>query len=120
MALRIRISNSDAQQTHVLLSGEVDLATVQDLKATLEGVVHGAAKQVVLDLSEVTYLGSCGVSVIIKALDELEAQEGTLRITGAHGPVRVVLQMLGLTYLIRDTGSPHCRKMTVNKNPLKR
>ena len=96
MRLRIRITSADPHQTHVLLAGEVDLDTVSDLKATLEGVAQTAVKRVVLDLSELKYLGSAGVGVIIKTLDQLEARGCELVLTGAQGPVKVVLQMLGL------------------------
>lgn len=116
MRLRILISSSDSRETHVLLSGEVDLATVQDFRATLEGVAQGTADRIVLDMSELSYLGSVGVGAIIKTLDQLEAQGRGLVITGAEGPVKVVLQMLGLTYLVRPRASPHVRSMSVNGN----
>ena len=114
MRLRINVSNSHPGQTRLLLSGELDLATVQELRTTLEGVVHGTADEVVLDLSELSYIGSVGVKVIIKTLDELETQGKRLVITGAQGHVKVVLQMLGLTYLVRQTASPHVRKRSVD------
>jgi anti-sigma B factor antagonist len=114
MRLRIRITNVSSHQTQILLAGEADLDTVSELKATLEGVAQTAVKRVVLDLSELKYLGSAGVGVIINALDQLEARKSELVITGAKGPVSVVLQMLGLSYLVREGASPHARKMSVN------
>ena len=105
MRLRIRISTSDSSQTQVFLAGEVDLETVPELKATLEGIARGKAKHFVLDLSELSYLGSAGVSAIITASEELRERGAELVITGAHGTVKVVLEMLGLSHLLRQTAS---------------
>jgi anti-anti-sigma factor len=109
MRLRVRIFDSSPRQTRLLLTGELDLSTVQILKDSVEKAIHGTAEEVVLDFSELRYLGSCGVRVIIKMLDDLQARGRRLAITGAQGPVKVVLQMLGLTYLVRQTTAPKRR-----------
>jgi anti-sigma B factor antagonist len=110
MRLRIRISTPDSSQPQVFLAGEVDLETVPELKATLEGIAQGKPKQVVLDLSELSYLSSAGVSAIITASEELKARGAELVITGAYGPVKLVLEMLGLSHLVRQTASTSVRK----------
>ena len=112
MQLRIRILSANNRQTHVLLSGELDLETVSQLNVVLDRIAQMDTREVVLDLSELSYLGSVGVGVIIRISDELGESGRQLVLTGAQGPVKVVLQLLGLYYLVRQTGAPHARNMT--------
>jgi anti-sigma B factor antagonist len=52
----------------VLAAGEVDLATGPRLRAELAGLLEQVdAKPVVVDLTEVTFLGSTGIAVLVDA-----------------------------------------------------
>ena len=50
--------------TVLYLSGELDAKTQKDLQAKAEQVISRGAKDLILDLSGVTYLGSAGVRVM--------------------------------------------------------
>jgi anti-anti-sigma factor len=102
MRLQIRRTASDSTQALICLVGEVDLDAAPALAAALKRAGRGKAKKVVLDLSQVTYLSSSGVSAILDACGELEARGGELILTGARGSVRVVLDLLGLSCCIRQ------------------
>jgi len=112
MQLRIRILCANSRQTHVLLSGELDLETVSQLNVVLDRIAQTNTRELILDLSELSYLGSVGVGIIIRISDTLAETGRQLVLTGAQGPVKVVLQLLGLYYLVRQADAPHARNMT--------
>lgn len=78
------------------LLGEIDLFTAPLLRsALLESLAEGQPL-IVVDLSAVTFLGSCGVDVLFTALTRARAQACELRLAGGDRPVRVALDATGL------------------------
>jgi anti-sigma B factor antagonist len=59
----IRISDG-ADRYIIQPSGDLDLATKDELHEALRAALHGGAKTVVLDLSELTFIDSSGIGVI--------------------------------------------------------
>jgi anti-sigma B factor antagonist len=49
------------------LSGELDLATAPDLEQHLRALEEGEGIRIVLDLSELTFMDSAGLAVILEA-----------------------------------------------------
>jgi anti-sigma B factor antagonist len=79
----------------VVPTGEIDLASAPLLKSRLVGLLEPGYTRVVLDLSEVRYLDSTGLGVLIAFARRLP--EGG-KITLAHSPdsVRALLELTGL------------------------
>ena len=99
----------DALQVHldqyedvpvVRLIGEVDLATAPGLRDTLAEVPAGSAI-VVVDLSEVTFLDSSGLSVLVSAWKRLSEAEGdgSLRLVVNRPAIQRVLDVTGLAHV---------------------
>jgi stage II sporulation protein AA (anti-sigma F factor antagonist) len=103
MSLQIAVSGSGPNGTLVRLTGEVDHDTTLDLAAALNRVLQSDTKQVVVDLSAVTFINSSGVGALLEACARLESRGGELTLTGARGAVQIVLDMLGLSSRIRQT-----------------
>lgn len=80
--------------------GELDLVGAPRLRAELDARWSPAVHELVLDLSEVTFVDSSGLGVILTCYRRLCAQEGRMRIVGASPMVRRVLEMSGVTALI--------------------
>lgn len=76
------------------LAGEIDLATVNDLTAALEPLVRKGG-DVTLDLTEVRFIGSSGVQVLIRALNTLDGR-GRLLLSHPRSNVRRLLDVMGL------------------------
>jgi anti-anti-sigma factor len=75
--------------------GELDLATVPDLRETLLAALHEApGGPLVLDVTGVTYLASAGVSLLVEAVRAVPDRL-SLRV-GPDGPVGRVLRLTGL------------------------
>ena len=73
----------------VRVRGEVDMATVAQLRATLAGV------HVTVDMAGVGFFDSMGVGVLVHARNRLRGEQGDLTIRNPHDRVQVVLRTVG-------------------------
>ena len=81
----------------LVVTGELDLATVGNLRRRLHSVIEHSEGDLVLDLSNVGYLDSSGLSVVLEARDLLHRDERTLVIADPSAPVTTILELCGLT-----------------------
>jgi anti-sigma B factor antagonist len=95
--LAIRTEQADGW-TVVSVAGEIDIATVSQLRPALESAVSGGA-QVTADLSGVTFMDSTGLGVLIQALKHSQATGGDFRLVVTQPNVKKVLEITGLTEL---------------------
>jgi anti-sigma B factor antagonist len=82
-----------ARVLHVI--GEIDTLTAPLLRAQLDGQIAGTPL-LVLDLSEVTFLGSAGLAVLVAAKDEADIRGHRFRIVPGSRIVVRALQATGL------------------------
>jgi anti-anti-sigma factor len=89
----------------VTLSGDIDLASREATLGRLDAAVtsaRAAGANVVVDLSGVTFLDSTGMSCLVIASRGLRGVEGSLYLSNPPPMVRRVLEIAGLTKMIRD------------------
>ena len=84
----------DATVVHVV--GEIDTLTAPVLRAQLDEHLP-VVPLVVLDLSDVTFLGSAGLAVLVAAKDAADARSHTLRLVCGS---RIVVRALEATGLL--------------------
>lgn len=84
----------------VELSGEIDPATTGDLRAELRETVAAAGPQVVLDFSQVTFMDSTGLHLLLEVKSWCEEAGGSLRLTAVHGEPGRVLEICEFDQLI--------------------
>lgn len=82
----------------VRLSGEIDVANSEAVQGHLAGLVE--LGHLVIDLSGVTFMDSSGLSALIVAHKRTESLGHSVRLVGAHGPVRRVLEVTQIDRLI--------------------
>lgn len=99
MDLRLRV-RTEEDATVVEVGGEADLHGAPALRAELERVTAGAAPRVVVDLSEVSFLDSTGVGILVGALKAARRNGGALHFCGAQSRVRRILEITGLIGLL--------------------
>ena len=75
------------------MTGEVDLATASRLRILLEGADQEITREVVLDLSEVTYMDCAGLPPMLAARARLGDR---FWLRGLQPPVTRLLQLTGL------------------------
>jgi anti-sigma B factor antagonist len=94
--LSITISR-DGDAAVVAASGEIDLYTAPLLASALHDVIDDSGIElVVVDLTDVTFMASSGLTVLLSALDHAQRQRCELRLAGGGRPVRRPLEATGL------------------------
>jgi anti-sigma B factor antagonist len=83
----------------VRVTGELDLYTSPDLEEALASLVVDGATDVVVDLTEVPFLDSSGLAVLLTAARRLGRERFTL--TGVGLEPRRVLEITGADGLLR-------------------
>jgi anti-sigma B factor antagonist len=83
----------DARVVHVV--GEIDTLTAPVLRSRLDEQV-AAVRLLVLDLSDVTFLGSAGLAVLVAAKDDADRRGHTLRLVPGSRIVTRALEATGL------------------------
>jgi anti-sigma B factor antagonist len=79
------------------VSGEVDIQTSPILDEHVQRVLSGGASSMVVDLGEVTFLDSTGLSVLIAGLKGCQNAGGAMRVTSPRPNVRRVFEVTGLS-----------------------
>lgn len=83
------------QRTHVLaVRGELDLGTASALAAPLVGAIEAGKTRILIDLTEVSFVGSNGLATLLNGLRRLTRRRGRLAIV-AQNPT--VLRMFEIT-----------------------
>ena len=79
------------------VGGEIDLATAPDLAAAARSALDEISSALVIDLSEVTFLDSTGLKVLLTVQKQAQSAGGGLALAGVAGPVEKVIVVTGLT-----------------------
>lgn len=95
IGLRIEAEQRDGW-TVLALRGELDVAGSEIATRALAAAVEGATRGVVIDLTALGFLGSCGVRVLIDAGTHALSQGVGLRVVPGDGPARRIIELLGL------------------------
>lgn len=80
----------------VSLRGELDIASADDLRRHLRETRRTHGDHIILDLPELEFMDSHGLSVIIGCHASLSADQGSLALVGAQPIVRRTLEITGL------------------------
>ena len=96
---RTQASRSNGQAV-VRVQGEIDLYTAPQLWETLDAAIAGTPHELVIDLSDVTFLDSSGLAVLVRAHKRLRPIAGTVVIRGAAEQVYMTLDVTKLTSVL--------------------
>ena len=99
MTVAESVRRDDAGRTVYSLRGEHDASTAADLSSDLARVLTEDEGDVVLDLSQVDFMGASTVSIIVSARALLERQNRRLTLQLPTRCARRVLEICGLTDL---------------------
>jgi anti-sigma B factor antagonist len=79
------------------IGGELDLLTVPDLQVRLHDAIAGTSGAVIADLTEVQFLSSSGLTLLLGLQSDLAAQDRPLRlVVGGSNAVSRPLLITGL------------------------
>ena len=80
----------------VTLSGEVDIYTAPRLKERMLGLFDAGVRDMIVDLSEVTFIDSTALGVLIGGVRRVGDAGGTMVLVVATRPVERILTVTGL------------------------
>ena len=86
--------------TVVAPRGDLDLATVDEIKRALARVLDGGQSRVVVDLGGVGFIDSSGMGAMVAAMKQARAAGGDLRFCGLQNDVRDIFELTRLARAI--------------------
>lgn len=90
----------DGEEMHIALRGRLDAAWSGSVHKSLQEAIHGGCHHIALDLSQVDYLSSAGIRVLVLLAKNLKTIGGTLRLSAASPQVSDVLKLVGFQQLL--------------------
>jgi anti-sigma B factor antagonist len=84
----------------VAVRGEVDLVTASELTAALEKRIRRSCGPLVVDLTAVDFLDSCGIHCLVRARALLGREDRQLAVVCPRANVRRVLELAGIDQLV--------------------
>jgi anti-anti-sigma factor len=105
----VAIGDDDTSLT-CRLAGEVDLANSGEIFAAIARALSGTHHQLLLDLTDVTYVDSAGLALLVDINMRLTTRRTALRVVAPPGsPAQRILALCGLDTLLdlTDPRLPH-------------
>jgi anti-sigma B factor antagonist len=94
--LSVRVSDAGPDVT-VAAAGEMDMANAGTLAAELERVEAEGAESITIDISELEFIDSTGIAILVAAHQRLNADATRLRIVPSRASgVQRVMEVTGL------------------------
>ena len=83
------------------ITGRLDTTTAPNLETVIDELSEDI-KELVFDISDLEYISSAGIRVILKAYKKLNSNQGIMRIEKANDIVREVFEMTGLSEVLSE------------------
>jgi anti-anti-sigma factor len=90
----------------IVVRGELDLATSPELEAQLRKVWDSGNEQLVIDLRELEFMDSTGLSIIVKAHQRLSDEGRQLSIVRGSQQVQRLLDLTGVSERLQLVDTP--------------
>jgi anti-sigma B factor antagonist len=85
-------SRSDKNTTTIAVSGELDLASADRLRAAIRSAENGTTRWIILDMEELTFMDSTVLNVLLEARQRASLNGDRLRfVHSRHGQVKQIL-----------------------------
>ena len=84
-------------------SGKINLETAVEYGTKIKDAVmdyDGELKELILDFSEITFISSIGLKVVLEIYKEIEDKDGVVKITGVLPEVKKAFDMVGFDKFI--------------------
>jgi anti-anti-sigma factor len=96
----IHVSSAEDDVKVVALRGELDFDQAPAVSRALDDLRTDGALEIVVDLSELTFIDSSGISVLVAAARASAADKGTLVVAGPTPHVQRVFDIVSLSELV--------------------
>lgn len=96
----MRLRSHDAHTQIVALSGEIDVYTAPELRQRLGETMHDGPPHLVIDLAEVRYIDSSGLSVLLEIHKRAQAERRRASIICAQPQILKLFALTGLDKIL--------------------
>jgi anti-sigma B factor antagonist len=79
--------------------GEIDMSSVESIRQSIDRVLEQRPDTLVLDMSEVQFMDSSGISMLLAVSERV----GTVELHNAQPIIRRVIELTGLADVLRTT-----------------
>jgi anti-anti-sigma factor len=90
----------------IAIRGELDLASGPELEAALQNVAVPSTRSVVVDLRELEFMDSTGLSIVVRAHQRLAQQGVELSLVKGPPQVQRLLDLTGVADRLRLVAAP--------------
>ncbi|MCQ2095610.1 MAG: STAS domain-containing protein [Bacteroidaceae bacterium] len=87
----------------VSFSGELDTTAVNDVRTTLEPLMKDPGKEITLDFSQLEYISSAGMRVLLALNKNATATNGKVIIKGMREDIKQLFQLTGFDSIFEMT-----------------
>ena len=81
----------------ISIGGEVDMSNVQTVESALRGVLVDPPELVVFDLSDLSFIDSSGIAILLRFAEKI----GRLELRNPSSTVQRIIQATGLSDVLR-------------------
>jgi anti-anti-sigma factor len=89
----------------VTIRGSVDALTAGQVQGYFDDLLEKGERQIILDLSQVDFMSSAGLRVIMTVSKNLRQDGGELRLAAAQPSVEKMLKISGFTTILKSFAS---------------
>jgi anti-sigma B factor antagonist len=102
---RLEVRN-EGQTTVIAVSGELDLASSPALQEELDRVAASDAQLLIIDLRDLDFMDSTGLSVLVRAHQRIEEQGRQLAMVKGPQQVQRLLSLTGVAERLKLVDTP--------------
>ena len=98
-------TNPTPECYHIAVTGEIDISNADKLRDSINLALEQPTDEVRLDFSEVSYIDSTGIGVLVGAAHRAEERNRRFAVANAQSNVMRVAQLLGVDQEIDITAA---------------
>lgn len=102
MIFNIDVNEMD-QNIEVFIEGEIDAFTAPQLKETLVPLAERHQVNIIVNLSEVSYMDSTGLGLFVGIFKQVRANKGEFSLVGLSERLKRLFDITGLSQIIHIT-----------------
>jgi anti-sigma B factor antagonist len=103
-ACEVRVGATEGGRAEIFVTGELDLSCDGELQRAIESLRQDGVNVITVDASELHFVDSNGLGILVRARSALRADLGELTVRGASEQVRRVFELAGLSDLLEPPG----------------
>lgn len=104
---KLNVESIDDRNLVISLEGEIDIYTAPDFKDELINHIDGVERELILECSDLTYIDSTGLGILVGALKRIKEHNHNIVIRKPKSTVRKLFKITGLdkVFIIEEATS---------------